>query len=175
MKKILLGALALAAAQVASAAMVTVNGSFTATNWTLYFGSPAAPLDPLFLQYSVTFDDTVAYTDDASVLTVLDTNIPYDFAFSHGVGDPSFVLATAGSPGSCTHTPASFCAFVSDFSAGVPWFVEQSPPGGGGWRAQTITAGIPGGGDVPEPPMWALLGVLGIAATLARRQRKTAV
>lgn len=172
MKKLLLGALALAAAQVASAAMVTVNGSFTATNWTVYFGSPSAPIDPLYLQYSVTFDDTIAYVDDASVLTVLDTNIPYDLAFSHGVGGSSFVLATVGSPSSCTHVPESFCAFVSDFSSGLPWFVEQSPAGDGGWRAQTITQGIPEGGNVPEPPMWALMGVLGMAAGLARRQRK---
>lgn len=170
MKRALLGALALAAAQAASAGVITVNGAFTATDWQVYFGSPAAPIDTLYLEYSATFDDALSYTADSSIVSVLNTNIPYGFDFSYGAGNGVFVLATNGSPVGCGHPQSSFCAFVYDFSTGVPAFVEQSPPGGGGWTAQTITAGA----VVPEPPTWALLIAVGLAGAIVRRQRTAA-
>lgn len=169
-KRFLLGALALAAAQVASASIITVNGAFTATDWQVYFGAPAAPIDPLYLQYSATFDDSLTYDSDATVVAVLSTNIPYSFDFSYGAGSSFFVLATNGDTNGCGHPPSTFCAFVNDFSTGVPFFVEQSPAGGGGWRAQTITPGA----VVPEPPTWALLVTMGLAGAVVRRKRAAA-
>lgn len=127
-KKFLLGALALAAAQVASASIITVNGAFTATDWQIYFGAPAGPIDPLHLAYSVTFDDALSYASDATVLTVLSTNVPYSFDFSYGAGNGAFVLATSGGVNGCGHPPASFCAFVSDFSTGIPFLSSSRLP-----------------------------------------------
>lgn len=169
-RKSFLGALALAATQTTFAAVVTVNGAFTATDWHVTVGSPAAPIDTLFLQYSVTFDDALTYDSDASVLTVLSTNIPYTFDFSYAAGNPEFALATDGHPGGCQHTPSSFCAFVFTAGTGVPFYVAQRPPGPFGvWEARTISAGVPVA--VPEPAAWALVAAAGIVGGVTRRRR----
>lgn len=171
MKTVFAGAVALLAAQSASAAVITVNGAFTATDWGVYFGSPSAPIDPLYLTYSATFDDALTYEADTSILTIISTNIPYAMTFSYGTVFSTIVLATVGASGSCTHSEESFCAFISDFATGTPSFVEQSPAGGGGWVAGTIT----GGGVVPELASWAMMiagfGLVGSAL----RRRKSAL
>ena len=171
-KSILAGGLAVLGAQAADAAVITVNGAFTATDWVVYSsGTPAAPIDPLYLSYSVTFDTDLDYEMDSSVLSVSATNIPYSFAFSYFANSFVLVLASVGNGGGCTHYSGTFCAFVYDFGSGLPAFVEQSPTSGGGWVAQTITAGIPTGG-VPEPAAWALM-IAGFGLTGAALRRRT--
>lgn len=148
----------------ANAAVVTVDGAFQATGWQVYFGTPSAPIDPLYLNYSVTFDDSLTYEANTSLLTINSTNIPYSMTFSYTNGN--IVLATDGSSGSCMHIPSSFCAFIPT-STGIATFVEQSPASGG-WYASTITAGA-----VPEPATWVMMlagfGMLGFAMR-ARRE-----
>ena len=80
-KQALIGGLALVAAQSATAAVITVNGDFSATSWEVYFGAPAARIDPLTLKYLVTFDNALFY-EAASIITVISTNIPYAITFS---------------------------------------------------------------------------------------------
>lgn len=166
MKKLLLSCVGLAVAQVASAAITTVSGDFNATNWSLIFNStsPTAPIDPLHLKYSVTFDDALSYTKDSSVLSVISSNIPYSFDFSYDAGNSSFTLATFSSGSSCSNPSSSFCAFVT-VATGTPFFVQQTTSTGDFWIAQTITA-------VPEPSTWAMLiaGVSIVGASV-RRQR----
>ncbi len=172
MKKFAFAALAattaLFAAATADATIITVNGSFTATGWNVYFGAPSAPIDPLFLDYSATFDDSLTYSGDTSVLTINSTNIPYALTFSWG--GSTMIIATVGDPSSCTHVVSSFCLFAP--TTGVPFFVEQSPADGGGWVASVITDGTPA---VPEAATWAMLiagfGLVGAAA----RRRKVAL
>lgn len=174
LKKLLIAGCSILAAQTADAAVVTVSGAFTATDWRVYFNTPVAPINPLYLSYTATFDTDLDYDSDTSVVTVDATNIPYDFSFSYAANESVFVLATYGSSGGCGHPAGSFCAFVGDFSSGVPYFVEQSPTTGGGWVAGTITGGLPTGG-VPEPASWALMiagfGLMGAAL----RRRKPAI
>lgn len=171
MKHWMAAGLVVAAAQAADAAVITVEGTFTATDWSVYFGTPSAPIDPLFLDYSATFDDELTYEDDASIVTVNATNIPYAFNFSYSPDGGTIILATDGNSGSCSHPASSFCAFIGDFATGVAYFVEQSPADGGGWVAGTITSGI-----VPEPASWAMLiaGFGLIGASLRRRHGLTA-
>ena len=120
------------------------------------------------MSYSATFDDALVYNGDTSVLTIFSTNVPYPVTFSAPGGGGPIVLATFGNSGACTHYPSSFCAFVSDYATGTPYFVEQSPAGGGGWVAATITAGA-----VPEPATWALL-ITGFGLTGYAMRRRTA-
>lgn len=168
-KKLIFGATALLMAQGSGAVVTTVNGSFTATNWSIYFGSPSAPIDPLFLNYTATFDTNLSYLSDSSVVTVHSSNIPYAFSFTFDAGDNIFILATNGSSRGCGHPPGSFCAFFADFTTGLPFFVEQSPASGGGWLAGTIAAA-----NVPEPASWALLiAGFGLTGAVLRRRRET--
>jgi hypothetical protein len=168
-KGLVLGGLALIMAQGANAAVVTVSGNFSATDWVLYFGAPTAPIDPLFLDYSATFDTDLTYTADTSVLTKGPNNIPWDFTFSYSAVFGAIVLATDGDPGSCDNSENTFCAFVTNFATGVPYFVEQSPAGGGGWFADTINDA--NSRSVPEPSSWVtMITGLGLVGTALRRR-----
>ena len=156
------------AAQSATEAGITVNGDFSATSWEVYFGTPAAPIDPLTLKYSVTFDNALFY-EAASIITVISTNIPYAITFSWSPDNAVMVLATAGTSNSCMHFVETFCAFVSDLATGTPNFVEQSPAGGGGWIAGRITGGV-----IPEPASWALMiAGFGLTGSALRRRART--
>lgn len=193
-------AAALASAQ-AQAAVITVNGQFTASDWGIYFNPPGwpdtareDPIDPLFLDFSVTFDNELSYEADDSVIEIHSTNIPYPFTFSYAPDSFSFTLATLGFPFACGHPASSFCAFfiysdptpVSFAGPAMPLsgptftatatFVQQTTPNGTGWIANTIRPGLPGGGGViPEPATWAMLiAGFGLIGTALRRRRAAA-
>ena len=118
------------------------------------------------MSYTATFDTSLNDEADTNVLSNIVANFPYPVTFSWDPGGMLMVIATVGSSGSCTHIPESFCAFVSDLSTGVPEFVEQSPAGGGGWFAGTITGGV-----IPEPATWAMLiAGFGLVGAAARRR-----
>lgn len=169
MQKIALAATlaaALISGQAANAGIVTVKGAFTATNWFVYQGSPTPPIDPLYMNYSATFEDGIVYNPDASILTIFNTNVPYPVVFSRPFAFGAIMISTDG----CRRSPGSFCALVSDFATGIPSFVWQAPPSGGSWAAGTITAGA-----VPEPATWALL-IAGFGMTgYAMRRRAAAL
>ncbi|WP_235902546.1 PEPxxWA-CTERM sorting domain-containing protein [Sandarakinorhabdus oryzae] len=169
MRRFLIAASVLAAATSASGTVTTLSGSFTATDWSVYFGTPAPPpITPLFLSYSVTFDDALTYNNDANPLTIVSTNIPYPIKFSFQANGTGYILASSGDPSSCTHFPNTFCAFFSTSAPSNPNFVEQSGDTGG-WRANTITPGI---GAVPEPASWAMLiAGFGLVGAVSRRRR----
>ncbi|WP_448585488.1 PEPxxWA-CTERM sorting domain-containing protein [Thermaurantiacus sp.] len=172
MKKFALAAVASFVAQAADAAIVTINASFTATNWQVLFGSPAPPIDPLFMSYRATFDTSLFYEANTSVLTTVIANFPYPLTFSWSPSIQVMVIATEGGASFCAHIEESFCAFVNDLTTGIPYFVEQSPAGGGGWVAQTISRS---GGVIPEPSTWAMLiAGFGLVGMAARRTRQAA-
>jgi hypothetical protein len=172
MRAVLLATLFSALAGAAEAQTVTVSGSFTANNWQVIYGSPTAPIDPLFLDYSVTFELFTNYLDVAAPLTILSTNIPYAIRFSHGAGSGSFILATDGEAGGCDLLGDSFCAVfglpTSRMRPGKPVFVGQGAGPFGAWSARRIST--PNG--VPEPASWAMLiAGFGLTGAVARRRR----
>ena len=167
MRKLLLASAALLMAQVASAQLTTISGSFTATNWAVQFGTPSAPINPVFLDYSVTFDLFTFYLQDSAPLTILSTNVPYDIKFSYDSGSSAFILATNGNGGGCSIAGDSFCAIFASQGNGVPIYVGQGA-GAGGWFANRIT----NLNAVPEPASWAMLiAGFGLTGAVARRRR----
>ena len=171
MHKYLLAGAALLMAQAASATILTVNGNFTATNWTPDpNSSPSSPpTDPLTLSYKLTFDNTLTYFANTTALTILGGNNPYPLTFSYEAGEGTFVLATDSFPYGCRHFAASLCMFVNNFATGTPYVVYEAPAVGGGlWEANTITAGV------PEAATWAML-IAGFGMTgAAMRKRRMA-
>jgi hypothetical protein len=169
MRILLLAGAAMLAVSGANAGTITVTGSFTATNWQLSSGVPGTPIDPLFLDYSVTFDPAVNYGNSSGQLTIISTNIPYQIRFSHPANFNLFILATSGAPFGCGSPDNSFCAFIQNYQTGVPSNVFQAGVGSV-WSAGTITSGIPA---VPEPGSWAMfIGGFGVIGAAARRIRK---
>lgn len=172
MRTVFLVGLLATLAMPAAAQTITVAGSFTASHWQVQYGSPTAPIDPLFLDYSVTFDLYSNYLDVAVPLTIVNTNIPYPIKFSHNAGYGWFILATNGDGGACSLLGGSFCAVVglptSRMRPGRPSFVGQGAGPFGGWSARRIST--PNG--VPEPASWAMLiAGFGLTGAVARRRR----
>nr|WP_235945257.1 PEPxxWA-CTERM sorting domain-containing protein [Thermaurantiacus tibetensis] len=167
----------------AQAAVVTVNGSFSASGWSVSSDPPewpdAAredPIDPLFLELSLTLGDSLPCEADGSVLQIRRPNIPDPIFFSFAPDIGYLVLATVSFPNRCRHPFPSFCAFIpygvevvsaslaGPMSASLPVFVNQTTPNGTGWVANRV---VPGG-VIPEPGTWALMiagfGLVGVAA-----------
>lgn len=159
------------------AAITTVSASFVATNWTEYLPDPVtAPIDPLRLRYSITFDSTLLYTANTDALTVFETNIPDPLAFSYNPLSGLIVLATDGGPFGCSFPEQSTCIFISNTTSGLPHFVASAPVGGGAWEALTINGDDRvDPGSVPEPASWAML-IAGFGLTgMAMRRRRAAL
>lgn len=172
MRSFLLAALALVAFEPAMAKTITVSGDFTASAWRQIFGlQPAAPIDPLSLAYSVTFDTTLTYNNTPNGLTLLTPDFPYSVSFSYTPGNDNFALATRAVTGGCIVSPNHFCAFVEDFSSGLPSTVFQGVEGGA-WSADSIIDNSRIIAPVPEPASWAMLITgFGLAGAVLRRRR----
>jgi hypothetical protein len=159
-----------------SATTTTINGSFTARDWTGYIGDPVSAPAPISLSYSVTFNPTQSYTDAEEPLVVAG-GFPFALGFSFNPVTSRMVLATHGSPDGCSHPEASFCAIIDDFLANEPFLVVLAPGSDGAWRAGAVD---PGDGlvdpvGVPEPASWAMLiagfGLVGAAQRQSGRRR----
>jgi hypothetical protein len=178
------------AAQSAQAAVITISGSFTATNWVGVGGppvgaSPAPVIDPLYLSYSVTFDDAMDYLNDTSVLTIFTTNSPYPISFTYnslgflvppsaggppGARFPGFALASVGHPDfACLLGPGTLCAIITDFTTGrpAPFDMVQLPVDNQIFANGGVQAGI-----VPEPSTWMLM-ILGFGLIAQQLRRRT--
>lgn len=163
-------AMLLASGSAADAAIVTISGAFTATDW---IGAGPAPgrIDPVYLSYRLTFDDDRTYLNATEGLEVFRTNLPYSFQF--GYAPPlGVVIAMQALPGACGNPADSFCTYITDFASGVPDYVIQTTHDGQNWFASRITPGLP---PVPEPSTWMLM-IAGIGITgLSLRRRRYAV
>jgi hypothetical protein len=174
-RPILLAALLAAASSTANAAIVTIAAEFHVTDWTINFNNPSASPGVRFLSYSVTFDDTLDYDSDASVLTIVDSNIPFPISFSRSGGSPFFNIASNGSPNGCNVAGGAFCAIFDYPGNGIPPSVLYGmPDGSGSWRSEFVNNGLPRGGAVPEPASWAML-ITGFGLVGAAQRRRAAL
>ncbi len=172
-----LGAILAGLLGTAPAAAVTTNvaGHFLAHDWTVHQGDPTSPPPPLFLDFAISFDATQDYLNDTGALTINATNIAAPIRFSYSSQTGVIALATAGLPNGCTISLSSFCALLTDFDDGVPYFVVKADAEGGAWRANFVGDNRqvePLNPGVPEPASWAMLiAGFGLTGAATRRRR----
>lgn len=161
----------------APAQATIINRTFdvVASRFTQYFGSdPTAPTDPVFLNFTLSFDNSADISTTTSGLTINSFNLPYAAEFQYFTGSDGIALATTlVGPGACSSAAGKFCAFIHDATSASPTliFFQNSLPTNNVWRANSFFltyTDAPGGPGVPEPKIWALMliGFGGLGARL---------
>ena len=158
----------------ASATVIIQTYDITGSNFQLLYGSNAvAPIDPIFLNLTLSFDNSVDFSGTTNGMTINSTNIPYALQFAYSATYDFLTIATQAGVGSCNNPANSFCAFISGASGLSPSasLVQQSTSAGGYYTAVTQSVTVSG---VPEPGTWAMMllgfGAMGVAM---RRRRRT--
>jgi hypothetical protein len=123
-------------------------------------------VDPVILDFSVTFDPSVDTGPTTAGLDVKSFNVPDPLEFTYM---PGGVLTVATYPGfnGCNNSPPSFCAFIDPFSTLGAFFVQQSTSSGSLYVAKSITFNT----GVPEAATWSMMILgLGLAGAMLRRR-----
>lgn len=178
------------AAMPAQAALVTLTYDLTGANFLHSFapnGPAAAPVDPLQLNFTLTFDTGVDTADGITDgLTVTSFNLPYALRYTYLASSDTLIIGTDPIPyGACTTFSINadhFCAFIDNAataSASVgyddyygTYYLSLGTPTGGQWDAQTASLAV-GTAAVPEPATWAMM-IAGFALTGAALRRRRA-
>ena len=168
----------------ARATDITRTFDITASDFTLTSGSGTdTPVDPVDIDFTLTFDPSVSVGPTMTGLTLLSFNLPY--AVSYAYSDETLVVALEPSlqpsgVGCALTGSGSFCLFMSDPGGDLPppdtTQFNQVTPDGNLWQAQNITTTFTVGLAVPEPSTWALtlIGFGGVGWLAFRRRRTSA-
>ena len=156
---------ALMTAAGAHAADITLTYDITASDFGGGVALPA-PVDPVILDFSVTFDPSVVTGPTTVGLDVRSFNLPDSLEFTYAPGD---VLTVATHPvfNGCDSPALSLCAFIDPFSTRGALFVQQSTSDGSSYVAKSITFST----GVPEAATWSMMILgLGLAGAMLRRR-----
>ena len=174
-------ALGIAILGLSTAAQATIiNRTFdiVASRFTQSFGSdPTAPTDPVFLNFTLVFDNSADIGTTTSGLTINSFNLPYSAEFQYFTGSDGIALATSLlGPATCSSAPGKFCAFIHDATSAAPTliFFQNSLPTNNVWQAETRFLTYTDAPSVPEPAIWALMliGFGGLGTRLRRLRAK---
>jgi hypothetical protein len=170
MKSALLLAVAALIATIAPARAADVSRAFEiqASGFFLNSGPDSdSPVDPVELNFTLTFDPSVSIEPTTAGLKVNAFNLPYpvEYAYVASATEPALVLGSQ--PGispprtECVLGPGSWCLNIFD-PLDVPGpataaSFDQVTPDGSDWTTQIVTASLVVGTSVPEPGTWALL------------------
>ena len=176
MKSLLAASIALLASSAASAAVVTVTGNFSAINWQPFIGTPGPLVDPLTLNFSLTFDTSADINSSTQGFTIYSTSVPVPLEYSWRAALGYLNIGTITDPASCGFGVQDFCFAYNNIVDGIPDSVTQSSGDRTLAFAATIIdngpAGPLGPGAVPEPASWAMLiAGFGLVGAMARRRR----
>lgn len=175
----LAGSAALMLGVSARAAVVVHTYEIEASGFSLLFGA-SAPLavDPVSLNFTLSFDNGADIAATTTGLTVNAFNAPYDVKFAYWAAGDTLSIGTAPGLGGCFTPSSSFCVFIANASGLSPSSsaFSQITSAGGFWNARSSTltvSDVPVAGVVPEPATWAmmLLGFSGLGAALRSRRR----
>lgn len=165
------------AAAPASASLITRTFDIEASN----FAPAGAPVDPVSLIFSATFDPTMDTAATISGLSVQSFNLPYSSEFEYNAADDILTIGT--SVGSDTQTPEyynvipnSYGSFIGGASTANPFsFGLGYEVADGTYYSAAQYSVSSSASAVPETATWAMMiiGIGAIGGMMRRVQRKS--
>jgi hypothetical protein len=166
----------------AGATQVFRTFDLNASDFTLEQGGPALPpVDPLHLNFTIDFDNSVDHTNDTSGLTINSSTFIQPFVFGYSQSLDELTVSFLAGPNSCTVGLNQACFGIGNVSSANPFLqvVAQFQAGIGNnfaglYEAQTRSLTFSEGAAVPEPATWAMmligLGSVGFAMRKSRQK-----
>lgn len=161
----------------ANAALVNLNYVLDANNFNLAFGNgSAAPMQPVHLDVTLSFDDGASFSNATSGMTVNSFSLPYGLQYAYDASSKFLTIATDAGAGSCGNPANSFCSFWNNGNSlsASPIFVQQETSTSGYWTSSQYNATV-STAAVPEPASWAMMIGGFVLAGAAMRSRKAAL
>ena len=173
-----LGATAVALLGAASANSTIISRAFDVkgSDFYLFYGDGSvAPIDPLEIKFTLTFDNSADQGVSTAGLNVTYFNLPYKTTWAYYIKDDLITIASDAYSGGCSSFDDSYCLFIYNASTDFPWtnFVSEFTKSRGFWLANSLQVTSHA---IPEPASWALmLGGFGAIGGAMRSRRKAAV
>lgn len=178
MKKVLiLGGLAALVAPAAQTAVISLSVATSGTDFHgVFHGGTAVPIDPGFLNFNISLDNTISVVNSVDGFSVTSTNLAGSYKYSYNPKWDFLSVSTNTSLDGCSYYPGDGCIFIQNLSSIPDLFLFVERGDDETYLANTRRLKVSPLSAVPEPAPWALMlcgfGAIGAAM---RSRRKAAV